>query len=137
VVANSLKSPMQERHFGNNFYIYECSLPLEASLTILDLITNSESNEKELSPTFFFGWKLLRKAQIACDSPTLGYLLEDIDIVAKAEASYRTMAAVGLPPGGVSPLQLMDQGEVCARAAGTPKDLINMLKQWGVHFCDE
>jgi hypothetical protein len=43
VVSRSLKLPLEERQFANNFYIYHCSLPLEASLTVLNLITQVSS----------------------------------------------------------------------------------------------
>jgi hypothetical protein len=117
-VVGALQSPMQERSFSNNFYIYECSLPLEASLTLIEMFRRDQEADLEDGaeslavqpsrfPIFLFGWRLLRKAQKACNSEKHGFLLETPESVAEAEAMYQTFSPKDPSnPDGPSPLQV-------------------------------
>jgi len=93
IISEAVKVPLQERRFSNNFYIHQCSLPLETSLTLIELLQSEKALvEPESLPIFLFGWKLLRSAQTACNSPSIGFLLESEESVTAAEAAYRAMA---------------------------------------------
>jgi hypothetical protein len=111
-VVGALRSPMQERTFSNNFYIYHCSLPLESSLTLLELFQRGDGVDGSVIdpsrfPIFLFGWRLLRTAQLACNSSKHGFLLETNATVAAAEISYRALAPMDpSDPNGPSPLQV-------------------------------
>ncbi len=132
-ISYAIKSPFEERRFSNNFYIYHCSLPLEASLTLLELLP-AEPLPGSHSPTFLFGWRLLRTAQTNCNSTSLGYLLENEEAVAAAEAAYRAIAArvSGAPADKVS---LMIDDACVDSESSSNAELIGMLQSWGVGLC--
>lgn len=135
VISEALKSPPQERRFSNNFYIYQCSLPLEASLTLIELLSSEVDVGIARVPSLLFGWKLLRAAQKACVSPSLGFLLDSEEDVAAAEAAYRALASGGSPE---SPLDLLDRDELCVESDGTGgSEQMKMLRTWGVSVCSE
>ena len=103
VVSDAIKVEFQERSFSNNFYIHQCSLPLETALTVIELLSKSGVDAASL-PIFLFGWKLLRSAQTACTSSSIGYLLETEESVSEAESAYRALAPQG--DRGVSTLEV-------------------------------
>lgn len=125
-IADAIKSPFEERRFSNNFYIYHCSLPLEASFTLLEML------QAEVIPrdsTLLFGWKLLTTAKSSCNSTSLGYLLENDDGVKSAEESYKRLASRA--GNGISRLD-----DACVDASSSSNvELIDMLRIWGVAAC--
>jgi hypothetical protein len=110
-LAVVLRSPMQERSFSNNFYIYQCSLPLEAAMTLNSLFDAEGLAviDESRFPVFLLGWKLLRTAQKNCNSEVHGFLLESPETVASVEQAYRARAppdSTGDPANPVSPLEV-------------------------------
>eukprot|EP00614_Pseudopedinella_elastica_P006442 CAMPEP_0172611392 /NCGR_PEP_ID=MMETSP1068-20121228/31082_1 /TAXON_ID=35684 /ORGANISM="Pseudopedinella elastica, Strain CCMP716" /LENGTH=470 /DNA_ID=CAMNT_0013415351 /DNA_START=208 /DNA_END=1617 /DNA_ORIENTATION=+ len=128
IISEAIKFPLQERSFSSNFYIYHCSLPLEASLTIIELLKSQQPTvAASRSPIYLFGWALLRTAQRQCNSASLGYLQESEEEVAAGEAAYRAMTPKDQP----SPLDLWDKDELCIDVeASADPDLASMLLNW-------
>jgi len=132
VVSDTLKYPLQQRSFSSNFYIYHCSLPLEASLTLIELLNSDYAYVSTSgSPIFMFGWRLLQTAKSSCDSPSLGYLMESEESVTAAEAAYREFADRN---GKMD--ELLRSDEMCVeRGASIDAGLAKMLEIWGVASC--
>lgn len=118
-------------------FLRKCSLPLEAAMTLIELLATEASIQPSRLSTFLFGWRLLRSAQSACNSKSLGFLLESAEDVAAAEAAYRALAPKG-GENGESTLAIFDRGELCIDTDDTvDAEHVKMLRDWGVSFCQD
>uniref|UniRef100_A0A7S2RPQ0 Uncharacterized protein n=1 Tax=Rhizochromulina marina TaxID=1034831 RepID=A0A7S2RPQ0_9STRA len=133
VVVDALIQPMAERSFSNNFYIFECTLPLEAAFVIRDLAQDGALARGTASPLFLFGWHLLRRARRACNSDSQGFIIATADQVDQTELNYQDLAAGTDAALTIEPLQA---GDVCLNEDGEVSDDIRtMLARWGLDFC--
>jgi len=109
-ILPALKRTLPERSFANNFYIQECSLPLEGALTLVSRFTQGEqptpkSASAELPPNFMLGWSLLRTAQRLCTSEAFDlFVIETSGTVEAAEAAFRRIAKA--TAGGIAQLEV-------------------------------
>jgi hypothetical protein len=132
VISDTLKYPLQQRSFSNNFYVYHCSLPLEASLTLIELVNDPQNSyaEETSLPIFLFGWRLLQTSKTSCDSSSLGFLLENEESVAAADSAYRVYAA----RNGLTNELFGD--ELCIETGASENtEMAKMLQIWGVASC--
>ena len=72
-----------QRAFGHNFYVYDCSLPVEAALAILTIAT---PNDRLL--LYFGGHTLFHKIDSACQDPTRRYVSATPNEVQEARKAY-------------------------------------------------
>jgi len=138
VISRSLAISFEERRFSNNFYIYHCSLPLEASLTLMELLVKDDSIDSSSSQMFIFGWKLLQLSKTSCNSSSLGYLLESDEVVEAADEAYRgiiSQSAKAQDGRGGSSEQLLDFDGLCVSTNGKDTGLTRMFGNWGVDLC--
>jgi|AntAceMinimDraft_5_1070358.scaffolds.fasta_scaffold84189_2 hypothetical protein len=106
-------------------------------MTLIELMAAEGFVPPSRLSTFLFGWRLLRTAQAACNSESLGFLLESQEDVAAAEAAYRALAPRS-DATGESTLAIFDRGELCIATDDTVDAAhATMLRDWGVSFCQD
>ena len=138
-VSFALGQDMVTRGFSNNFYIHQCNLPLEGSLTLLarfQSLTGQEVISGQMPPLLLFGWHLLRTAQQHCTQQSFDlYVIETNETVVKAEQACRALIQSSNGAEGLEDLERFVQPGFCvdrASPALLQAETQELLVKWGM-----
>uniref|UniRef100_A0A7S3NFA2 Glycosyltransferase 2-like domain-containing protein n=1 Tax=Aureoumbra lagunensis TaxID=44058 RepID=A0A7S3NFA2_9STRA len=154
---NSILIPLQfdftdgQRTFAHNFYIYNCTLPLEASLILLPLLEAQKPHEKHfLDQTgipgipisnwlilLAFGRRLLLHAETTCIDPSRKFISAQPEDVEQAHHRYDSLQEYVTSAQGPDITSRCLQHQSAFAAANYDPNHLAMLVRWGLHICDD
>lgn len=124
-----------DRSFANNFYVYQCALPLEAGLVLLALLLDpSLPHDSNWHVMLVFGDTLLSRAIRSCDDPTRRYITQQPASVEDARLRYAALRKSSLLPWA-------HVSEACvpleaARSAAKMNDsFLDTMRSWDLLTC--
>lgn len=120
------------RAFAYNFYIYSCTLPLEAALSLLALLSHHRLlRNSNWHVMLHFGNELLAKATAACTDPTRRFISAQPVEVEGAATAYATLMAAYAQAAWTECIP----GPTVDLAAANDPEMTRMMRAWGLRVC--